>query len=124
MREGLSFSRFVILRLLVFRGPATSKALAGSLGVTTANMPGLIDRLETDGLVTRTRNRRDRREILVEATPKGRKIFLRLRDTAVAGLMEAFEGWSERELRAFVEALKRFAGQRQLGELVELKVLP
>ena len=124
MREGLPFSRFVILRLLVFRGPATSKALAGAMGVTTANMPGLIDRLEADGLVTRTRNRKDRREILVEVTAKGRKVFLRLRDTAVAELMGAFEGWSEEELRAFVEALKRFARQRQLGDLVELKVLP
>ena len=106
-REGIPFSRFVVLRLLVGRGPTTSKALAGTLGVTTANMPGLVDRLEVDGLVTRTRNPNDRREILVEATPKGRRTCLRLRGTAVRQLVRAFEGWSEADLRALLASLQR-----------------
>ncbi|MGA8302497.1 MAG: MarR family transcriptional regulator [Thermoplasmata archaeon] len=122
LREGLPFSRFVVLRLLVIRGPTTSKALAGAMGVTTANMPGLIDRLEADGLVTRTRNRKDRREILVEATRKGRRTLLRLKDTAVDGLVEAFDGWTEVELRALLKSLKRFTGPPHVGDLIELGV--
>jgi DNA-binding MarR family transcriptional regulator len=123
LREGLPFSRFVVLRLIVFRGPTTSRALAGAMGVTTANMPGLIDRLEEDGLVTRTRNRKDRREILIEATPKGRKTMLRLKDTAVEGLVEAFDGWTDTELRALLASLERFVRPPRSGEQVELGVL-
>jgi DNA-binding MarR family transcriptional regulator len=123
LREGLPFSRFVVLRLIVSRGPTTSKALAGAIGVTTANMPGLIDRLEADGLVTRTRNRKDRREILVEATPKGRKTMLRLKETAVEGLVEAFYGWTEGELKALLTSLERFSRPPHEAELIELKVM-
>jgi DNA-binding MarR family transcriptional regulator len=123
LRERLPFARFLLLRLLVVRGPTTSKALAGALGVTTANMPGLIDRLQADGLVTRTRNRRDRREILVAATPKGRRKVLRLKDTAMKELVGAFDGWTEAELQALLQALRRFSGPRPAGDLLELKVL-
>jgi DNA-binding MarR family transcriptional regulator len=123
LREGLPFSRFLVLRLVVFRGPTTSKALAGAMGVTTANMPGLIDRLEADGLVTRTRNPDDRREILVQATPKGRKTLLRLKETAVKGLVEAFEGWTDAELKALLASLWRFSRPPHGGDVVELKVL-
>jgi DNA-binding MarR family transcriptional regulator len=122
-REGLPFSRFIILRLLIFRGPSTSKALANAMGVTSANMPALIDRLEADGLVTRTRNRRDRREILVEATPRGHRTLHRLKETAVNELVKAFHGWTEAELRALLRSLERFSGPRNRGNLVELKVL-
>jgi DNA-binding MarR family transcriptional regulator len=124
MREGLPFSRFVVLRLLILQGPATSKALSAAMGVTSANMPGLIDHLEKDGLVSRTRNRKDRREILVKATPKGRRRFLRLRDTALDELMAAFDGWTDDELERFLVALKRFAARRDPQGLIELKVLP
>jgi MarR family transcriptional regulator, organic hydroperoxide resistance regulator len=123
LREGLPFSRFVVLRLIASRGPTTSKALAGAMGVTTANMPGLIDRLEAEGLVTRTRNREDRREVLVEATPKGRKTLRRLKDTAMEGLVEAFDGWTEAELKAFLTSLERFSRPPREGDLLELKVL-
>jgi DNA-binding MarR family transcriptional regulator len=122
-KEGLPFSRFVVLRLLVGRGATTSKTLAEAMGVTTANLPGLIDRLEADGLVTRTRNGRDRREILVEATPKGRKTFLRLKDTAVGELGRAFEGWTDKELRTFLDSLNRFSRRRPTEALLQLKVL-
>jgi MarR family transcriptional regulator, organic hydroperoxide resistance regulator len=123
LKEGLPFSRFVVLRLLVVRGPATSTALARALGVTTANMPGLIDRLEADGLITRTRNRNDRREILLDVTAKGRRTMLRLKHAAVKELVEAFDGWTDRELQDLLESLKRFAGPQRSGDLIELKVV-
>jgi MarR family 2-MHQ and catechol resistance regulon transcriptional repressor len=39
-------------------------------GVTKANMTGLVDRLERDGLVTRAKHPDDRRLTMVRATPK------------------------------------------------------
>jgi DNA-binding MarR family transcriptional regulator len=121
LREGLPFSRFAILRLLVVRGPATSKALADALRVTTANMPGLIDRLEADGLVRRRRSRKDRRAILIGATPRGRRTFVRLKDIAVEELVRAFEGWTEAELRELLEFLNRFAGKERARDLTQLQ---
>jgi DNA-binding MarR family transcriptional regulator len=124
LREGLPFSRFLVLRLLAVRGPTTSKALAEAMGVTTANMPGLIDGLEAEGLVRRKRSTKDRREILVSATAKGRRMLARLKETAVAELQGAFEGWTEEELRALLASLHRIAGRLPSEELIQLKVLP
>jgi len=97
--------------------------LAEAMGVTTANMPGLIDRLETDGLVSRNRSRRDRREILLKASQKGRRRFVRLRDTAFHELNRAFDGWTDEELRDLLESLRRFSEPQTRRDLVELKVL-
>jgi DNA-binding MarR family transcriptional regulator len=122
-RAGLPFSRFAILRLVIVRGPATSKALAETLGVTSANMPALIDRLEADGLVSRTRNTEDRREILIAPTPKGRRTFGRFRSTASEELLQAFDGWSENEIRSLLKSLERFMGPWRAADLTELTVV-
>ncbi|MFI9510455.1 MarR family winged helix-turn-helix transcriptional regulator [Nocardia sp. NPDC052566] len=47
-------------------GPKTAGELARHLGVTTASMTTMIDRLERAGFVTRTRDPLDRRRVLVE----------------------------------------------------------
>jgi DNA-binding MarR family transcriptional regulator len=122
-REGLPFSRYVILRNLVVRGPATSKALAEKLGVTTANMPGLIGRLEADGWVRRARNPKDRREILIGVTARGRRGFLRLKEGAVRELLAAFEEWPDEDLRRLLQLLRRFSGGPPADDLVRLRVL-
>ncbi|HYK93064.1 MAG TPA: MarR family transcriptional regulator [Thermoplasmata archaeon] len=122
-RAGLPFSQFIVLRLLVVRGPSTSRALAQAMGVTTAYLPGLIARLEADGQVSRTRSTQDRREILVAPTRKGRGTLLRLKDAAAEELSKAFDGWTIQELRALLSALQRISGGRKTGDLIQLKVL-
>ncbi len=93
------------------------------MGVNSANMPGLMDRLEADGLVTRRRNSQDRREILVQATQKGRKTLLRLKETPVSELVDAFDSWTDAELQALLESLKRFSGPREAEDLFGPKIL-
>jgi DNA-binding MarR family transcriptional regulator len=122
-REGLPFSRFLVLRLLALRGPTTSKALAKAMGVTTANMPGLIDRLEADGLVTRRQNANDRREILVSVTRTGRQTLARLKESAGTEMIAAFEGWTNAELRTLLDALRRITDGRPGGDLIELNMI-
>lgn len=53
--------------------------------VTNGNITGLVERLETDGLVLRERLPDDRRVILACLTAKGRKTF--------EAMAEAHEGW-------------------------------
>lgn len=51
--------------------PLSPVKLSRQLNVTPANITGIIDRLEEKGLVKRTRQKDDRRTIMIELTPKG-----------------------------------------------------
>lgn len=53
--------------------------------VTNGNITGLVERLETEGLVTRERLAEDRRVIVARLTPKGRTTF--------EAMAEAHETW-------------------------------
>jgi DNA-binding MarR family transcriptional regulator len=71
------------LLLLAIRGrPADAaakiQALADSLLIKHHSAVELVDRLEKRGLVRRTRNRDDRRQVLVSLLPKGQRVLERV----------------------------------------------
>jgi DNA-binding MarR family transcriptional regulator len=93
------------------------------MGVTTANMPWLVDKLESDGLVRRRKSKEDRREIFIEATPKGSQTFDRLKSVAEDELRRVFDGWTDKDLRILIRYLNRLSGEN-LDELTNpLQVL-
>jgi len=51
----------------------TMSELSRELMVSNGNVTGVIDRLEKNGFVTRTRAKHDRRVQYIELTPKGRR---------------------------------------------------
>jgi DNA-binding MarR family transcriptional regulator len=104
---GLTFPRVTILRLLVHGGKTSSKDLAEAMRVTSADLPGLLDKLESEGYVTRRRDKADRRVVSVEATPKGRRKLGALWRAAMEEVAGVFEEWSDRDLRAFRDLLTR-----------------
>ncbi|MBP2017191.1 DNA-binding MarR family transcriptional regulator [Symbiobacterium terraclitae] len=71
---GLSWPGFTVLRTLRQAGPTSAKRLTAALACTHSNITGIVDRLERDGWVRRTRSTQDRRVIYLELTPKGEKI--------------------------------------------------
>jgi DNA-binding MarR family transcriptional regulator len=76
-RHDLSQGRFTVLALLN-RDPTTPMSpsdLATRSGVTRATMTGLLDGLEREKLVRRKLDTADRRMLLIELTPGGRKML-------------------------------------------------
>jgi DNA-binding MarR family transcriptional regulator len=59
-------------------GPVTMTALAQALIIKHNSAVGLIDRIEQLGLVTRRHPENDRRSVVVELTPRGKRIVGRL----------------------------------------------
>lgn len=73
-KVGLSMAKQGALTELTNAGePLTLSQLAARLSCVRSNMTQLIDRLESDGLVTRLDDPSDRRSIRAELTPKGRE---------------------------------------------------
>src|SRR2546425_12968729 len=110
--EGMSFGQMVLLRVLVHKGRATPKELAQALSVTTGNITGLVDKLEAAVLVSRTRSEEDRRVVFIELTAKARQRFRKVHRAAVDMLSEAFEGWTQPQIRQLQDLLERLSSNR------------
>jgi len=69
---GLRPRHLVTLTLLRDHGSGTQQALAAALQIDRTNLVGLLNELENEGLVARTRSPEDRRRHIVELTEAGR----------------------------------------------------
>jgi DNA-binding MarR family transcriptional regulator len=68
---GLRPRHLVALTVLRDHGGMTQQALAAALSVDRTNLVGLLNELEDDGLIARTRSAEDRRRHLVGLTDAG-----------------------------------------------------
>ncbi len=71
----LSFPQFKMLHLLKRTGPQRVSHLAETLGLTSAAITGLTDRLLIEGYVERERAVKDRRVVFITITDKGTKLI-------------------------------------------------
>jgi DNA-binding MarR family transcriptional regulator len=65
-RVGLGATEEKTLSLLSRLGPLTAGEIASYTGLTTPSVTGLLDRLESKGMVHRARDPHDRRRVIVE----------------------------------------------------------
>jgi DNA-binding MarR family transcriptional regulator len=68
---GLRPRHLIALRLLSEQGPASQQGLADSLSLDPSNVVGLLNELEERELVTRRRDRDDRRRHIVALSSRG-----------------------------------------------------
>ena len=100
---------------LLADGPLTAGELSASLGLSSAAVSGLLDRLEAAGLARRAPHPSDRRRVHVELTEEARRFGeaslgpMRARITAAIG--EA----SDRELAAAARFLARVVPSDRAG---------
>ncbi len=78
MALGLTTVQLKSLFYIVRTNNANSKKLSDTLGVTPANITGVIDRLIERGMVNRVESTEDRRITLLKATNKGKKLIASL----------------------------------------------
>jgi MarR family 2-MHQ and catechol resistance regulon transcriptional repressor len=71
---GLTESQFGTLEALYFLGPMCQKEIGEKLLVTGGNMTMVISNLEKEHLISRRRDRHDRRQLIVSLTGKGRRL--------------------------------------------------
>ena len=81
---GGSLPVWLVLISLKSRQLASQRELAEAVGIQGATLTHHLDTMESAGLVTRRRDPANRRLHLVDLTPDGDALFLRLRDAATA----------------------------------------
>jgi MarR family transcriptional regulator, 2-MHQ and catechol-resistance regulon repressor len=87
---GLTVGQFAVLEALLHLGPLCPHEIAGKLLRSGSNVTTVLDNLEKDGLVTRTRRADDRRVVTVALTAAGRKRIARIFPDHARSIAELF----------------------------------
>jgi DNA-binding MarR family transcriptional regulator len=109
--RGLTMARAELLWRLQRRGPATQRELSEDLRCTPRNVTGLVDALETAGLVERRAHPTDRRATLVNLTDTGAQLAAPMDAGYQAMGRELFDDFSDDEFRAFASGMDRILGR-------------
>jgi DNA-binding MarR family transcriptional regulator len=107
--SGLSVAQLKGLMHVHHHGQSTVGELAHGLGLSMPAASELIDRLVELGYLERGANPLDRRQVLVELTPKAHAFSSQIHALRIAQLRAAFERLEPAERPTFVRSLRIFA---------------
>jgi len=114
--SGLNAPRLSALSVVVFAGPVTLGDLAAAEQVRPPTMTRIVDALESQGLVNRSRNEADGRSTYITATRAGKKLLTKGRERRVRALAKQVAALAPAErakLQEGAEILKKVIGAIQ-----------
>jgi MarR family transcriptional regulator, lower aerobic nicotinate degradation pathway regulator len=112
---GLRPRHLVALTVLRDHGSPTQQALAGALHTDRTNLIGLLNELESDGLILRRRSSEDRRRHIVELTDDGAERLARA-EAALAAAEDEVLGALDADER---ETLYRLLQQATTSHVID-----
>jgi MarR family transcriptional regulator for hemolysin len=107
--RGASLATWLVLVSLTDEEHGSQRSIAADLGIEGPTLTHHLNRMEADGLVTRTRDPRNRRAHLVVLTDDGRAEFQSLLGTVVGFDERLRAGFSDAELATLRALLHRLA---------------
>ena len=106
-RCGLTHAQFDIIATLGNTPGMTYKELGEKTLITKGTMTGVIERLETRGLVARTRSSDDKRSFSVCLTPEGDKVFAEVFPIVIEQGRQLFSPFSDADFDAMDATLRK-----------------
>lgn len=103
----LGFSDFVILELLLHRGPQPVNAIGRRIELTSGAITTAVDRLEARGLVARTHDAEDRRVRTVSLTKEGRRQITAAFEQHQRSMIRAASGLTSGERASLIALVKK-----------------
>lgn len=105
--SGLSWTAFVVLWVAWIWEPIETRTIAEEGGFSKATLTGVLQTLETRGLIKRNRSAEDKRLVLVTLTAKGRKLMVSLFPEFNKHEQEVLSGLSAQQKRELASALRQ-----------------
>jgi MarR family transcriptional regulator, transcriptional regulator for hemolysin len=118
-QAGASLATWVVLVGIERGGWDNQRNLANDLRIEGATLTRHLDRMERDGLIVRTRDPDDRRQIRVDLTPEGSTVYQRLKAVAQTTGRRATDGLSaddQANLRRILERIRPNVGGDRADE--------
>ena len=106
---------FAVLQHLQQAGPLSQQDLGAALRINPSNLVGLLDALESEGLIVRTRDPADRRRHLVEPTSRGRRRLAAAKRAVEEAERHLLAPLDSAERAQFKTLLERLAGHSCAG---------
>jgi DNA-binding MarR family transcriptional regulator len=101
---GITAAQLKVLRI-VGRGDDTAVALCRHLSIHSASMTRMLDRLERKGLIVRSQDDQDRRQVRLVLTDKGETLRLMFPPMEAAAMNEFTECLTTEELKCLMRLL-------------------
>lgn len=114
---GLTPPQFDIVATLGRTPGMTFRRLGELTLITKGTLTGVVDRLETRGVVERVPSAADRRSTLVRLTPAGEALFERVFPLHIGYLRERFAGWTGPDFERIEAQLERLRGALDSGAM-------
>jgi DNA-binding MarR family transcriptional regulator len=102
LNSGITTSQWFVLCSIERNKNFGIKELAQVFGISSSAGTQLVNALVKDAYVVRSTGAKDRRELDLKLSKKGKKIVLQLRKKQVAMAKEFFKGLNDKELKQFV----------------------
>jgi DNA-binding MarR family transcriptional regulator len=113
-RTGLTNAQLAVLRQVALKGPVTINHIASRVQAGQNSVSTVVSRLHRAKLVMRSRGKDDRRRVLIEVTPAGRRALRRAPKTPTEELLHAIDrlsGPQAHHITVGVSALLRGLGR-------------
>ena len=104
---GLTEPQFGVLECLGHLGPLPLGEISRKQLVSGGNITCVVDNLEKEKLVERVRSTKDRRTILAQLTPKGKKLFDEIFHSHAEFVAKMFSVLTAEEQRSLSRLLKK-----------------
>ncbi len=101
---------YVLIAIKYIKGPVTQSEVARWLDRKPNSITTIIDRMEKDGLVERTRNPRDRRSSQLVITTRGHDVMGRATKPAMIMMKRMMACLSSEEMSTFIQLLEKLKG--------------
>jgi DNA-binding MarR family transcriptional regulator len=116
LRLHLGIGQLKALFFISNRGSTTAGKLAATLGITPANVTGIIDRLLEKNLIMRTRDLINRRVFLLRSTPQGDELVDELRQKRKERMTELFNRLTSEDAEIVKQSLQIMVKAIESGE--------
>ncbi len=122
MAEGLTSDQFLILRLIKGQEMCTSTYLAEAVCVGKSSITAIINRLAEAGMIERTRDEHDRRQVYLSLTELGEQVY-QLAEKQVKEVISPYLLYfMEEDIEKFITMFEKLAflmQEKQEGEKIE-----
>lgn len=109
IHEDLTSDQYYLLQHIMQQGPRTSSELAETFKVVKSSITAIVTRLVDRGLIERTRNESDRREVYLSLTERGRQIAEQV-DHRISETVGVYLGhFKEEEIETVLSGFERLA---------------
>lgn len=121
--HGLTSPQAMLLREVVLSERLTAGDLARRVSLSQATVTDIVKRLESRGLLQRTRDTDDKRRVLIHATPQGAQVFASAPPLLQETFVERFAALRDWEQTLLLSAVQRVAELMDAAELDASPVL-